>query len=691
VPNRLATQTSPYLLQHQDNPVAWYPWGEEALKLAKDEDKPILVSIGYSACHWCHVMAHESFENERIAEYMNEHFINIKVDREERPDIDSIYMSAVQAMSGHGGWPLNAFLTPEGVPFFGGTYWPPVQRMGMPSFLQILEGVVEAWESRRSEVESNAAQLRTYLERSTGATAGAGNVSVPILDHAFNVLSGLFDPTWGGFGGAPKFPQSAVIDLLLRHHHRTGDERAKTLATRTLDAMAAGGMHDQIGGGFARYSVDTEWLVPHFEKMLYDNAQLASVYLDASLAFAEPHYATVATRILDYVTREMVSPEGGFYSAQDADSEGEEGKFYVWTADEIDAVLGDEDGALVRAYFGVQPGGNFEGKNILHVPCSMEEVAEAQEMNADHLRQVIDAAIPRLYADRAERIWPGRDDKQLTSWNGLMLKAFAEGGRILDRPDFTAIAVANANFVLDNLLRDGRLLRTYKDGQAHITGFLEDYAFVIDSLLALYTTTLDAQWIQHAVQLAETMLDEFGDDSSPLLFDTGRHHEQLVARPRDLQDGATPSGNSVAARVLLQLATLTDRDDFQSRASAILAVLAAPMAEYPTAFARFLTVLDTYLATPRELVLTGPEATSAYRALYEVAARRYEPHLLVAGAEATNQELEQLLPLTANRPAQNGKPTAYLCERRACLPPVTDPADLAIQLEQGTGIAWSEV
>ncbi|HEV2107566.1 MAG TPA: thioredoxin domain-containing protein [Thermomicrobiales bacterium] len=691
MPNRLANETSPYLLQHQDNPVDWFPWGAEALARAKDLNRPILVSVGYSACHWCHVMAHESFENDRLARFMNDHFVNIKVDREERPDIDSLYMSAVQAMTGHGGWPLNAFLTPEGVPFFGGTYWPPDQRMGMPSFMQILEGVAEAWETRRDDVNTNAAQLQDFLQQTTSATPELGDLSLAILDAAFDSMVGLFDPTWGGFGGAPKFPQPSAIDVLLRHDHRTGDDRAENMARRTLDAMAAGGIFDHVGGGFARYSVDAQWLVPHFEKMLYDNAQLASVYLTASLAFAEPRYANVARRTLDYVAREMTSPEGGFYSAQDADSEGEEGKFYVWTPEEIDAVLGSERGALLRAYFAVQPGGNFEGKSILHTPRPLEQVAAEHSVSPDHLRSIVDTAIPELYASRAERVWPGRDEKQLTSWNGLMLKAFAEGGRILDRSDFTEIAATNARFILDHLERDGRLLRSYKDGRAHLSAYLEDYAFFIDGLLALYTTTLDRQWIDHALRLTDTMVEEFSEPESPLLFDTGKHHEQLVARPRDIQDGATPSGNSVAASVLFDLAILTGRDDFRARTAAILQALAKPMAEYPTGFARFLTVLDSYLATPRELVLVSDQRSDDFQQLYTVAAHRYEPHLLIARADPADPTLEALLPLVANRPVKDGRATAYLCERMACLPPVTEPADLAIQLDQGTGIVWSDV
>jgi uncharacterized protein YyaL (SSP411 family) len=691
MPNRLANETSPYLLQHQDNPVDWFPWGTEALERARSLDRPILVSIGYSACHWCHVMAHESFENERTAQFMNDHFVNIKVDREERPDIDSLYMSAVQAMTGHGGWPLNAFLTPEGVPFFGGTYWPPAQRMGLPSFLQILEGVAQAWETRREDVYGNAGQLQTYLEQTTSATPDPGDLSHAILDTAFATMEGLFDAEWGGFGGAPKFPQPATIDVLLRHHHRTRNDVAATMARRTLDAMAAGGIHDHVGGGFARYSVDAKWLVPHFEKMLYDNAQLASAYLNASVAFADSRYAGIAARTLDYVAREMTGSEGGFFAAQDADSEGEEGKFYVWTPEEIDAVLGPEDGPLVRSYFGVTPFGNFEGKNILHTPRPLEQVAAEHSVSPDRLQAVIESAIQKLYVARAQRVWPGRDEKQLTSWNGLMLKAFAEGGRILNRDDFTNIAIGNARFILDHLQRDGRLLRSYKDGRAQLAGYLEDHAFFIDGLIALYTTTLDRTWVEPAIRLADTMIDEFSGAGDALLFDTGKHHEQLVARPRDIQDGATPSGNSVAASVLLDLSILTGRDDFRTRSAAILRTLARSMTEYPTAFARFLTVLDSYLATPRELVISGDPDSEAFRRLYAVPAGRYEPHLLIAHADPDDSSLEALLPIVAQRPTKDGQATAYLCERMACLPPVTDPSDLAIQLDQGTGITWTDV
>ena len=687
MPNRLAAETSPYLLQHKDNPVDWYPWGPEALARAKAEDKPILVSIGYSACHWCHVMEHESFEDGRTAAVMNALFVNIKVDREERPDLDSLYMSAVQAMTGHGGWPLNAFLTPDGVPFFGGTYWPPEDRMGMPGFTKVLQAIAEAYGERREAVEENAEQLRAYLANATAALPKAGEPTVAVLDAAFGNLLTAFDAKNGGFGGAPKFPQPAALEFVLRHHHRIGDERAATMVTRTLDAMAAGGIYDQIGGGFARYAVDAVWLVPHFEKMLYDNAQLARLYLDAYRAFGTERYGRIAVETLDYVAREMTGPDGGFYATQDADSEGEEGKFYVWTPDEIDAVLGPENGAVVRAFYAVTPGGNFEGHSILHTPRPVETVAADLGMSVEDVERIVAAARPMLYAAREERIHPGRDEKVLTSWNGLMLRAFAEAARALDRPDYRDIAERNAAFLLEHLRPEGRLLRTYKDGQAKLLGYLEDHAFLIDGLIALYQATFDARWIEEAIALAEAMIAGFGDPDGPGFYDTGADHETLVGRPRDLQDGATPSGNAVAAETLLRLATLTGREEFRRRAFALLSTMTRPMAEQPTGFGRWLCALDLALATPREIALAGDRDDPALEALAAVVSRRYEPHAIVGYADPA---LVETLPFLAHRPAKDGIATAYLCERFACLPPVTDPADLAIQLEQGTGIGWHE-
>src|SRR5215213_497516 len=603
--NRLAQETSPYLLQHKDNPVDWYAWGSEALEKAQTEDKPMLVSIGYSACHWCHVMEHESFENEQTAAIMNERFVNIKVDREERPDLDSIYMTAVQAMTGHGGWPLNVFVTPEGVPFYGGTYWPPEDRMGMPGFTKVLEAVSDAYLNRRDEVLQNAEQIRDYLTKATSSTPKADDLNTGILDEALRNLSRSFDGENGGFGGAPKFPQPATLEHLVRDYRRTNDDRAAKMLRLTLDKMAAGGMYDQIGGGFHRYAVDAIWLVPHFEKMLYDNAQLARIYLDAYRLFDEPDYARIVTETLDYVVREMTGPDGGFYATQDADSEGEEGKFYVWSAEEIDELLGPGDGRTVRAYYGVTPEGNFEGHNILNVPRPAAQVAGELGITEERLHEVVEDAKKSLYDARAKRVWPGRDDKVIASWNGMMLRAFAEASRTLGRDDYREIARKNAGFLLATLRKDGRLLHTYKDGVAKVEGFLEDYANLIDGLIALYESTFERRWLDEAIALADVMVREFADEERGGFFDTAASAEQLVSRPRDMQDGATPSGNAVAASVLLRLAQFTGRQDFEENAVAVLRSLARPMAEQPLGFGRFLATVDAYVGTHREVAIAG--------------------------------------------------------------------------------------
>ena len=691
MPNRLATETSPYLLQHKDNPVDWYPWGPEALERAKRENKPMLVSIGYSACHWCHVMEHESFEDPVLAAKMNALFVNIKVDREERPDLDSLYMSAVQAMTGHGGWPLNVFLTPDGVPFYGGTYFPPEDRQGLASFSKVLDAVAEAYDERREAVEENAEKLREFLERTSRATPRPDDVRPDLPEQAVAALSRSFDERNGGFGGAPKFPQPAIVEFLLRHYRRTRDDRAAGIARLTLNRMANGGIYDQVGGGFHRYAVDAIWLVPHFEKMLYDNAQLARLYLDAARAFDDPLYRRIALETLEYVAREMTSPDGGFFATQDADSEGEEGKFYVWTPDELEAALGAEDAALVGRYYGVTPGGNFEGKTILHVPRPAEAVADAAGVPVDQVLATVATARPKLYAAREQRVHPGRDEKVITAWNGLMLRAFAEGSRVLDRPDFREIAERNATFVLATLRRDGRLLRTYKDGQAKLNGYLEDYAFLIDGLIALYGATLDRRWIDEALNLTETMIAEFADEEGVGFYDTGIGHETLVARPRDLQDGATPAGNSVAADVLLRLGAMTGNEDYTRRAYRILAALARPMAEQPLGFGRVLSALDFYLGTPKEVALAGSRDDPALAALAAAVYRRYEPNALLGLADPADPSLAERFPFLAHRPPRDGKATAYVCERYACLPPVTNPADLLTQLEQGTGISWQEL
>ena len=514
MPNRLANETSPYLLQHKDNPVDWYPWGPEALARAKELGRPMLVSIGYSACHWCHVMEHESFEDPEVAEEMNAKFINIKVDREERPDLDNLFMTAVQALSGQGGWPLNVFLTPSGVPFYGGTYFPPEDRSGIPAWSKIIDAVSEAYTTKRDEVEESAEQIAEFLRRSNGADPDRELLSHTLFDTVLENFAAGFDPEHGGFGRAPKFPQASLLVALLRIWHRTKSPVAEKLLTKTLTSMARGGIYDHVGGGFHRYAVDEKWLVPHFEKMLYDNAQLASIYLAAYQAFGEPLYARVATETLDWIVREMTGPQGQFYAAQDADSEGEEGRFYVWTIDDIRAATGAASPTVER-YFAVEPGGNFEGRSILQVPVAPAEVATSLGVTPEELQATIDQAISDLYSAREEREHPGRDDKSLAGWNGMALRAFAEGARILDRPDYLAVAVANAEFLLTTQRSRGRLYRTHKDGQAKVPAFLEDFANVIDGLLTLYQATLDERWLNEALDLADVMVAAFGNPNGP--------------------------------------------------------------------------------------------------------------------------------------------------------------------------------
>ncbi len=688
--NRLADETSPYLLQHKDNPVDWYPWGDEALAKARAEGKPLLVSIGYSACHWCHVMEHESFENPEIAALMNERFVNVKVDREERPDLDSLYMTAVQAMTGHGGWPLNVFLTPDGVPFYGGTYFPPADRGGMAGFPAVLVAVAAAYRDRRDEVEKNAESLRDFLHQATTASLKQGDLEPETFERAAKSLAASFDARNGGFGGAPKFPQPAALEFLLRYWHRTKDRQAATIVRETLDKMALGGIYDQVGGGFHRYTVDAIWLVPHFEKMLYDNAQLARVYLDGYRAFGEPLYRRIATETLEYVAREMTSPEGGFYATQDADSEGEEGKFYVWTPEELATALGPEPAAIVARYFDVTEGGNFEGATVISIPRG-RAVAEQLGITPEELETTIDAARMKLLAAREQRVRPGRDDKIITAWNGMMLRAFAEGSRVLDRPDFAAIGERNANFILSNLMPDGRLLRSFKDGRARLNAYLEDYACFIDGLLALYQATLNRRWIEAAIALADVMAADFADEAGQSFYDTSAHHERLVARPRDLQDGATPAGNSVAAEVLFKLAAMTGNEEYTRRSVRLLAGLAQAMGEHAIAFGRFLSALDFYLAVPKEVVVAGELGDPALQALVDVVYARYEPNVLIGYADPNDTGLAKILPFLADRVPRGGKAAAYLCERHACMPPVTEPAALAEQLEYGTGVMWQEM
>jgi uncharacterized protein YyaL (SSP411 family) len=661
--NRLVNETSPYLLQHAENPVDWHPWGEEPLQKARAENKPIFLSIGYSACHWCHVMAHESFEDGGTAAILNEHFVSVKVDREERPDLDRIYMSAVQALTGRGGWPMSVFLTPDGQPFYGGTYFPPEARYGMPSFADVLLAVADAWQNRRQEMVEGGERLAAAIERQMAVVGGAGGEEFKreTLDTAFQDLVQGFDSVHGGWGAAPKFPQPMALEFLLRYHHTTGDPQALQMVTKTLDAMARGGMYDQLGGGFHRYSVDDHWLVPHFEKMLYDNAQLARVYLHAWQVTGEPFYRTIVEETLDYVVREMTSPEGGFYSTQDADSEGEEGRFFVWTPDEVRAVLGDQADPFLSAY-DVTERGNFEGKNILELVGSLEE------------RHALAGARRKLFELREERVHPGRDDKVLTSWNGLMLAAFAEAARVLEREDYREVAERNADFLLRELRTgDGRLQRTWKAGEAKLNGYLEDYSYLIEGLLEFYQTTFDPRWYVVAHELAETMIEHFRAPQGGF-YDTSDDHEPLIVRPRELQDNAVPSGNGMAALVLSRLAGLAVEPRYLELARGMLAPMQEMLARYPLGFGQWLTAQDYVLAHPREVSIVGDAEAADTRALLDACGAGYRPHQIVALGEPGVGPLT--IPVLEGRGPIDGRATAYVCVDFVCQPPVTGPEEL---------------
>jgi uncharacterized protein len=663
VANHLADETSPYLLQHKDNPVAWEPWGERALKRARDEDKPLLVSIGYSSCHWCHVMERESFEDADIAAYMNEHFVCIKVDREERPDVDAIYMEAAQAMTGQGGWPLNVFCTPDQAPFYAGTYFPPVPAQGMPSWRQLLEAIVEAWTERREEIRDGAPRLVERLQGAALLQPSNEIMDARMLDEAAAKLRQAFDPRHGGFGHAPKFPQASALEFMLRR----GDLE---VVDKSLRAMASGGIYDQVGGGFARYSVDAQWLVPHFEKMLYDNALLARVYLHAWQVTAEPLFRRVCEETLGWALREMRGAEGGFYSALDADSEGVEGKFYVWSLDEVRAIAGDE----AADWFGATAAGNFEGANILtRGEGDPEKLGEWR---------------CKLYGVREKRVWPGLDDKRLCSWNALMISALADAGAVFANAQYLEAASKCADFVLTQMRDgDGRLLRTWKDGVGHLNAYLEDHAYLVEALLTLYEATWEPRWFSEARALADTMIARFADDERGGFFDTSTDHERLVTRRKSLEDNPIPSGNSSAAYGLLRLAALTGERDYEQRALGVFRLLHEIAARHPQAFPHLLGALDFYFAPVKEVAIVGSDAD----ALARVVRDHFRPHIVVAGwpaadspaagataagAIAAAATAAEAIPLLRDRDPVDGRTAAYVCERFACQRPVTEPAEL---------------
>jgi uncharacterized protein YyaL (SSP411 family) len=684
--NRLSKETSPYLLQHAHNPVDWYPWGEEAFERARKDNKPILLSIGYSACHWCHVMEHESFENEDIAKVMNELFVNIKVDREERPDLDQIYMNAVQMMTRHGGWPMTVFLTPEGVPFYGGTYFPPEDRHNMPGFPRVLLGVADAYRSRPDEVAETAVSILQELRNMGQASETDEAVTTEILDAAERNIARSYDPRHGGFGSAPKFPAAMNLEFLLRRYHRTGQRETLEMIENTCRKMAEGGLYDQLGGGFHRYSTDAQWLAPHFEKMLYDNALLSRLYLHVYQQTKDDFYKRIAEETLDYVLREMTDARGGFYSTQDADSEGHEGKFFVWTVDEVTEILGEEDGSLFCSFYDVTEAGNFEGKNILHVTGPLEEAAKSTGVTAESLQKTLERGRRELFIARERRVKPDRDEKVLTAWNGLMLASFAEASAVLEREDYLDAAEKNASFVLENLKRDGLLLRTYKDDQSKLNGYLEDYAFFVDGLTALYQATGRLRWLEEALTLTDKMVEEFWDGEEGGFFYTGKSHEELIVRSKDYFDNATPSGNSVAAETLLHLASLTGNEDYSRKAVTIFRLLANPVKRYASAFGRLLGALDFYLSAPKEIAIIGEADSGETSDLRREVWSRYLPNKVVAQTNAGDQRAAEIVPLLRDRGMIDGRATAYVCEHYACQRPVSSAAELARQLSPGASL-----
>jgi uncharacterized protein YyaL (SSP411 family) len=675
MPNHLANETSPYLLGHAKNPVDWYPWGSEALERAKREDKPIFLSIGYAACHWCHVMERESFENEGIAAFLNEHFVSIKVDREERPDLDEIYMTATVALSGHGGWPMTVFLTPGQEPFFAGTYYPPTDKYGRPGFPTLIERIAELWKTRREELVKQATELTLHV-RGGYELPPAASIADDAWGQAVRTLAESFDPEWGGFGQAPKFPPTPALLLLARHHERHHDELSLRLFTRTLDGMKDGGMYDQVGGGFARYSTDERWLVPHFEKMLYDNAELARVYLEGFQLTSNSEYRRVASETLDYVVREMQGADGGYFSATDADSEGEEGKFFVWALDEIQALLERDDAERFAFFYDVTAEGNWESKNVLSRRRTLDEAAAALGEPRDVLEASLARSRAALYEARKQRVPPLLDDKVIAAWNGLMIGAMAEGFRVLRDRRYLESAERAAAYAWSTLRRpDGGLYRTARHGRAHLGACLEDYAYLTDAFVSLYEAGGALVWLDRALELGERMLADFADADSGAFFSTARGHEKLVARPREGHDGALPNANAVAARSLARLARHFDRPELAERAASALDAFGAMVSRAPRAFATALVTLDFLREPPVELVVAGRAGAPDREALEAALAARYLPRRVVAHVEP-GEPVRAGLPLLAGKTDVGGRAALYVCRNYACERPLLDPAEL---------------
>jgi uncharacterized protein len=678
--NRLIHETSPYLIQHAHNPVDWYPWGEEAFHKAKSENKPILLSIGYSACHWCHVMEHESFEDEKIAALMNDLFVNIKVDREERPDLDEVYMNAVQMLTGRGGWPMTVFLTPEGKPFYGGTYFPPEDRYGVPGFPKILSGVANAYRQKTQDVEKSVEQILAGLKRMALSTGSRQTFSGDIIAQSAEQLAQAYDADHGGLGRAPKFPNVGVYELFLRHYQKSKNNRFLEMVTHTLTKMAQGGIYDHLGGGFHRYSVDEKWLVPHFEKMLYDNAQLVRIYSQVHCITREALFKEVVDETMTYLMREMLHSEGGFYSTQDADSEGEEGKFFVWTEAEMGRILGEESSEIFCRMYDVSEQGNFEDKNILHPILTPEQASKFFRREVKEIQSLVSDAKRKLFREREKRIKPFRDEKILTSWNGLMLSGAAAAIKISPDPAYLEAANRTVDFIFAKLFSDGRLLHTYKDDQAKILGYLDDYAFLAAGLLDLFEATSDRAKLDRAAELVEIMKAEFADETGSGFFYTGRSHERLIAQSKPVFDGSIPSGNAVAAQVLLRLYHYLGKEDYLRRAEAVLQTYYNAMESQPFGFAHMLGALDFYLEKPKEIALVGDKKNPATTELLAKIHSLYLPNMTLQLA-APDEPLEKISTLLAGKKQIEGRPTVYVCHNFTCSRPVVEWDELRQLLE----------
>ena len=676
--NRLKYESSPYLLQHAENPVDWYPWGEEALQAARDTDKPIFLSIGYAACHWCHVMARESFEDSAIAEILNERFINIKVDREERPDIDTIYMDAVVAMIGQGGWPLSVFLTPQATPFFGGTYFPPTPRHNIPSFKEILLSVDHQWRENRQQIEHAGTQMKKKIASRLLPQSKAESFEPDGFKKASETLFHTYDWSNGGWGGAPKFPQSGVIEFLLRKHHRDGDKLALEMAVHALEHMACGGIFDQLNGGFHRYTVDAQWQIPHFEKMLYDNALLVQTFLHAWLVSRNPLLRETVEMTLDFLQQEMRHEEGGFYAAFDADSEGKEGTYYVWTEAQIRDLLDQDDLAFFTDVYRISAEGNFEGKNVLSRIQPVDETVVSSGLSREEFTQRLDAVRAKLLKERTKRIPPAADDKVITAWNGLLLTAYAEAARALSRLDYLKTAQSLAEFLLGSLRKDGRLLRTWRDGQARHTAVLEDHAALAEGLLALYQTDFDLRWYRAAVEQAEEILANFTDPEGGF-FDTRHDHETLITRPKSFQDSPIPSGNTMAISSLLKLAAISGDTRYYDAAETVLLAMQDIAQRYPASFSGWLCNIDLALGPQMQVAIVGPPSSENYQKLTQIIHTRYLPRLVIAGGETKDQGAPVLL---EGRAMLEGLPAAFLCQHFSCKRPTSSPDELGALIDE---------